>query len=105
VIAARAALVSPAMNVTSSLRRRPFGRAPPSSSTWNAGNEVDPAQTPILASPVLDLVLHRIRRSVVACEHVITLHALEELDADDLSVVDVESCVLSCAIVERQRGS
>jgi len=36
-------------------------------------------------------------------EYVLTLHAEEEKEADGLSILDVENCILSGKIVERQR--
>jgi hypothetical protein len=38
-----------------------------------------------------------------ANDYVLTLHAYEEMKADDLTVFDVERCVLSGEIVDRQR--
>ena len=50
-----------------------------------------------------DGVLARIRRLVLERRYVVTLHADDELDADDLTVYDLERIVLTGAIVERQR--
>ena len=36
-------------------------------------------------------------------EYIVTLHAEEEKDAEELSIFDLESCILSGDITERQR--
>jgi len=51
---------------------------------------------------MLDRLLARMRRLVLECRYVVTLHADEESDADDLSVYDLERIVLTGEIVERQ---
>lgn len=43
------------------------------------------------------------RDKIRAGDYVMTLHGDEELDADDLSVFDVERCVLTGKIIERQK--
>ncbi len=43
------------------------------------------------------------REKVRAREYVMTLHAEEEKDADNLSILDVEHCILTGEIVERQK--
>jgi len=48
-------------------------------------------------------VLKRLRGKVRAGEFVMTLQAEEEMDADGLSIVDVENCILSGRILERQK--
>ena len=63
----------------------------------------DFAPVQLVAVPVLDPMLRRIRRSIAESEIVISIHALEELDSDGFTGVDVECCVLTGAIVERQR--
>lgn len=52
---------------------------------------------------MLDRVLGRLRQKVRARRYVMTLHAEEEMNEDRLSVSDVESAVLTGAIVERQK--
>lgn len=46
--------------------------------------------------------LRRFRDSVRAGDYDVTKHALEEMDADGLSIPDLETCVLEGSIVERQ---
>jgi len=48
-------------------------------------------------------VLERMRELVRASRYVVTLHATEEMDADDFTVYDVEHCVLTGRIISRQR--
>jgi Domain of unknown function (DUF4258) len=48
-------------------------------------------------------ILQRFRERIRSRDYVITLHADEEMDEDDLSVFDLESAVLTGEIVERQR--
>ena len=45
----------------------------------------------------------RMREMVRRGEYVMTTHADEEADADQLSVFDVESAILTGAILERQK--
>lgn len=47
-------------------------------------------------------ILERMRRLVLEGEYVMTLDAVDELEADRLTVYDVESVVLTGEIVERQ---
>lgn len=51
-----------------------------------------------------DRILNRMRASIRTGAYVVTLHAEEEMDDDDLTVFDVESAILTGRIVERQRG-
>lgn len=48
-------------------------------------------------------VLRRMRAVVRASEYVLTLHGHEEMEADGLTVYDVEHVILSGRIVARQR--
>lgn len=48
-------------------------------------------------------ILERFRSRIRERRYVITLHALDELDEDALSVFDVERAILTGEIVERQR--
>ena len=48
-------------------------------------------------------ILHQMRDLVRTSQYVITLHAHEEMQADGFTVFDVEHCVLTGEIVERQR--
>ena len=52
---------------------------------------------------MFDRVLRRMRNLVRTSRYVMTVHGHEELDADRLSVFDVEHCILTGAIVERQK--
>ena len=51
-----------------------------------------------------DRILRRMRALIRASEYVLTVHAADEIEADRLSVFDVEHCVLTGRIVKRQRG-
>lgn len=48
-------------------------------------------------------ILLRMRSKIRTGDYVITLHADEEMDAEELSVFDVERCILTGKIVERQK--
>jgi len=52
---------------------------------------------------VFDRVLRRMQALVRASEYVVTLHGHEEMEADGLTVSDVEHVVLTGRIVGRQR--
>jgi hypothetical protein len=51
---------------------------------------------------VFERVQNAMRAKVRARQYVITIHAEEEMDADGLSIFDVENAVLTGSIVERQ---
>ena len=48
-------------------------------------------------------ILERFRSRIRERRYVVTLHALEEMDEDALSVFDVERAILTGEIMERQR--
>jgi hypothetical protein len=52
---------------------------------------------------VLDRVLRRFRELILVGDYVMSVHAQEEMEDDGLTVLDIESCILTGAIVERQR--
>lgn len=52
---------------------------------------------------MLERLLKRMREKIGARQYVMTLHAEEEMDEDNLSVFDVERCILSGEIIEKQR--
>ena len=52
---------------------------------------------------MFDRVLRRMQALVRASEYVVTLHGHEEMEADGLTLYDVEHVILSGRIVERQR--
>ncbi len=52
---------------------------------------------------MLARALSRFRRLVLERRYVVTLHADDELDADDLTVYDLERVLLTGEIIERQR--
>jgi Domain of unknown function (DUF4258) len=45
----------------------------------------------------------RIRELIRSLQYVVTLHASEELEDDNLSIIDLESIILTGQITERQR--
>lgn len=47
--------------------------------------------------------IHRIRNCVRSLNYVVSVHATEELDDDNLSILDLENILLTSEIVERQR--
>ena len=48
-------------------------------------------------------VLKRMQEKVRTRQYVMTLHAEEEMDDDDLSISDVERCILTGRVIERQK--
>jgi hypothetical protein len=52
---------------------------------------------------VFDRIIKQIREKVRTRKYVISLHADEEMDEDDLMVWDVEHALLTGSIIERQR--
>mgnify|MGYP001028755386 CR=1 FL=1 len=50
-----------------------------------------------------DRILKRMRGKIRTRQYVMTLHAEEEMDDDDLSIFDVERGILTGRIVERQK--
>jgi len=50
-----------------------------------------------------DRILKRMREKVRTRQYVMTLHAEEEMDADGLSILDVEGGILAGKIIERQK--
>lgn len=51
---------------------------------------------------MFERVLKRLRSLVRKRQYVITIHALEEMDEDDVLVEDIENAILTGKIVERQ---
>jgi len=52
---------------------------------------------------VFERILDQMREKVRTRQYVMTLHADEEMDEDELSIFDVESVILSGKIIERQK--
>lgn len=52
---------------------------------------------------MFDSVMKRMRQKICTCQYVMTIHAEEEMDNDELSVFDVECCILTGEIIERQK--
>jgi hypothetical protein len=51
---------------------------------------------------VFDHILQRMREKVRALDYVMTIHAEEEMEDDDLSILGVEQTILIGEIIERQ---
>jgi hypothetical protein len=54
---------------------------------------------------MFERILTQMREKVGALQYVMTLHAEEEMDGDDLSIFDVEQAILTGHITERQRDA
>ncbi len=52
---------------------------------------------------MFERILTKMRDRVRARRYVMTLHAEEEMDQDEMSIFDVESVILTGRIVERQK--
>jgi len=50
-----------------------------------------------------DQILKRMQECVRTRQYVLTLHAEEEMDNDDLSIFDIERGILTGQIIERQK--
>lgn len=54
---------------------------------------------------MFERILNRMREKVRALQYVMTIHAEEEMDSDDLSIFDVEQAILTGRIIERQKDA
>ena len=52
---------------------------------------------------MFERILNQMREKVRTREYVMTVHADEEMDEDELTIFDVESVILSGKIIERQK--
>ncbi len=52
---------------------------------------------------VFDRVLLRMRELIRTSGYVMTVHAIDEMETDGLTVFDIERCILTGQIVERQK--
>ena len=50
-----------------------------------------------------DRILKQMREKIRTRQYVVTLHAEEEMDDDNLSIFDIERGILTGRIIERQR--
>ncbi|OUL30246.1 hypothetical protein BV372_22220 [Nostoc sp. T09] len=52
---------------------------------------------------MFDEILQRMREKVTLLQYVMTLHAEEEMNDDNLTIYDIEQAILSGEILERQK--
>jgi hypothetical protein len=52
---------------------------------------------------MFERILNQMREKVRTRQYVMTIHADEEMDEDELTIFDVESVILSGKIIERQK--
>ena len=52
---------------------------------------------------MFERILERMRKLVRDGQYVVTVHAVEAMEDDELTVFDVERCLLRGSIIERQR--
>jgi len=52
---------------------------------------------------MFDRTLKLIKDKVLSRQYVMTIHADEEKDADGLTILDIENCILTGRIIERQK--
>ena len=52
---------------------------------------------------MFDRILKEMRDRIRRREYIMSMHAEEEMNDDDLSIFDVEGCVLTGKILERQK--
>ena len=50
-----------------------------------------------------DKILNKLKECVRENKYIMTLHAEEEMDADELSIFDIERAVLTGEIIEKQK--
>ena len=54
---------------------------------------------------MFDRILKKMREKIRTNQYIMTLHAEEEMNNDDLSIFDIERCILDCTIIERHKDS
>lgn len=54
---------------------------------------------------MFESIRNKIREKIRGLEYVMTVHAEEEMENDDLTVFDVENAILTGEIVERQKDA
>ncbi len=54
---------------------------------------------------MFERILNQMREKVRALQYVMTIHAEEEMDNDDLSIFDIEHAILTGQIIERQEDA
>jgi hypothetical protein len=54
---------------------------------------------------MLERILRRLREKIRTRQYVMTLHAVDEMEDDGLTIFDVERSVLSGKIIERQKDN
>ncbi len=52
---------------------------------------------------MFESIARQMKEKIRASEYIMTLHAEEEMEEDDLTIRDVETAVLTGVIIERQR--
>ena len=52
---------------------------------------------------MVQATINRLRDLIRSLNYAVSIHAAEELDDDDLTILDLENIILTGAIVERQR--
>ena len=52
---------------------------------------------------MLERILKIMRDKIRKRQYIMTLHAEEEMDNDNLTIFDVEHCILTGRIIERQK--
>ena len=52
-----------------------------------------------------DRILKRMQEKIRTRQYVMTFHAEEEMDDDELSIFDIERCILTGEITERQKDT
>ena len=54
---------------------------------------------------MFDRILKIMRDKIRTNQYIMTLHAEEEMDNDELSIFDIERCILNGRIIERRKDS
>ncbi len=52
---------------------------------------------------MFERILNRMREKIRSLQYVMTLHAEEEMNSDDLSIFDIEQAIITGQITERQK--
>jgi hypothetical protein len=54
---------------------------------------------------MFERILNRMREKIRQSQYVMTLHAEEEMNDEGLTIYDIERCILTGEILERQKNS
>ena len=71
--------------------------------SWRASTSRQKSAIDAYGVSVFERILRRMQEKVRALEYVMSVHAEEEMEDDELSILDVEHAILTGEIIERQK--